>query len=80
MEKIVEKEDVETVGDADECDSLKYGKMGVKKHHESSIHQNNSNHVHFNDSVVSKSSSSLKSNRIRRYSEQFHKTSDFSLK
>lgn len=89
MEKIIEKEDMDQAGggsgvngdflgvdyDCDEATS--FGKQSKRSNSKGLT----TYHVHFKDSsVVSKSSSSLKSNRIRRFSEQFHKPADFCLK
>lgn len=79
MEKIVEKDDTKDDEDNEEAENevnerTSFGATRPKKNGDLL-----KNHVHFKDSIVSKSSSSIMSNRVRRFSEQFHRSCDFTL-
>ena len=89
MEKIVEKED--TGGDFDPHDANRDMDAQEEENERTSFgvamprstkptSDMVSNHVRFMESVVSKSSSSVKSNRVRRFSEQYRLASEYSLK
>lgn len=90
MEKIVEKDDtnceldMEANGncqivyeDEENNDGISYGRpvrLTTSKTKNSDLASNHVRFKDFKDSTVSKSSSSLKSSRVRRFSEQYQRT------